>query len=86
MTNLYQCYEYRFSAYFGLSIENGMSQYQFILVYCFGITAYIYIYNFISYYLQIYIYIISYPITYKKNSKKFIIFNTFIKLVILELI
>ena len=76
MTNLYQCYEYRFSAYFGLSIENGMSQYQFILVYCFGITAYIYIY----------IYKISYPITYKKNSKKFIIFNTFIKLVILELI
>ena len=74
MTNLYQCYEYRFTAYFDLSIENGMSRYQFILVYCFGITAYIYIY------------IISYPITYKKNLKKFIIFNTFIKLVILELI
>ena len=54
MTNLYQCYEYRFTAYFDLSIENGMSRYQFILVYCFGITAYIYIYiyNFISYYLQ----------------------------------
>ena len=58
MTNLYQCYEYRFTAYFDLSIENGMSRYQFILVYCFGITAYIYIY------------IISYPITYKKKFKK----------------
>ena len=62
MTNLYQCYEYCFSAYFGLSIENGMSQYQFILVYCFGITAYIYIY------------IISYPITYKKNIQKNLLF------------
>ena len=75
MTNLYQCYEYRFTAYFDLSIENGMSRYQFILVYCFGITAYIYIYiyNFISYYLQ-------------KKFKKIYYFNTFIKLVILELI